>query len=245
MAYFRRSKERGRANFEWLDSRHSFSFGNYHDPRHMGFSVLRVINDDIVEAGAGFDSHGHADMEIITYVLHRALVHKDSTGKERVLPAGEVQLMSAGTGIVHSEFNASDSDEVRFLQIWILPSVRGIEPGYQQKRIEQMGALTELVTPDGRNSTLEIHQDASLSRVHLAADEQIVLDPGRRSGYLHLFDGTAVVVGEVVAVGEVENAEVHGGDGLGLYAGESLNLLAGNEGLTALWFDLPPTSRQA
>ncbi|MCZ6886963.1 MAG: pirin family protein, partial [Gammaproteobacteria bacterium] len=135
MAYFRRSKERGRANFEWLDSRHSFSFGNYHDPRHMGFSVLRVINDDTVEAGAGFDSHGHADMEIITYVLRGALVHKDSTGKERVLPAGEVQLMSAGTGIVHSEFNASDSDVVRFLQIWILPSVRGIEPGYQQKRI--------------------------------------------------------------------------------------------------------------
>ena len=133
MITLRKADERGKAQFGWLKSRHSFSFGSYYDPAHMGFSALRVINDDWVAPGAGFNTHGHRDMEIITLVLQGAIVHKDSAGNEKILPAGEFQLMSAGSGVYHSEFNASQSEELRFLQIWIMPDKQGGAPGYQQK----------------------------------------------------------------------------------------------------------------
>jgi redox-sensitive bicupin YhaK (pirin superfamily) len=140
MITLRKADERGKAEFSWLKSRHSFSFGSYYDPAHMGFSELRVINDDWVAPGAGFDTHGHRDMEIITLVLQGAIVHKDSAGHEKVLPAGEFQLMSAGSGVYHSEFNASQSEELHFLQIWIKPNQQGGEPGYQQKHFAVMAA---------------------------------------------------------------------------------------------------------
>ena len=133
MLRIRKSEDRGRAKFDWLDSRHSFSFGEYYDPRHMGFGPLRVINEDLVRPGAGFPTHGHADMEIVTYVLEGALEHKDSLGNGSLIRPGEVQRMSAGTGIRHSEFNASSEDDVHFLQIWILPERDGLQPGYEQK----------------------------------------------------------------------------------------------------------------
>ena len=157
MIYHRPSYERGSANFGWLDSKHSFSFGNYYDPEHMGVSALRVINDDTVTPGAGFGKHGHRDMEIISYVLDGAIEHKDSQGNQFVVKAGEVQRMSAGTGITHSEFNHSEDDALRFLQIWIIPNEMGIEPEYEQKLIEQNGKMTPLASPDGVDGSLTIH----------------------------------------------------------------------------------------
>ena len=147
MNYIRKSDSRGKVNFGWLNSKHSFSFGSYYDPQHMGWSVLRVINDDQVSAAAGFDTHGHRDMEIISYVLEGAIEHKDSMGNQFVLPAGEVQRMSAGSGITHSEYNHSKTDSLRFLQIWIQPKQLGILPSYQQAKIPQDLAMTALVTP--------------------------------------------------------------------------------------------------
>jgi redox-sensitive bicupin YhaK (pirin superfamily) len=137
MIILRPANERGTANFGWLDSKHSFSFGRYYDPEHMGFSALRVINDDSVAPGAGFATHGHRDMEIISYVLQGSIAHKDSEGNVEVLPAGEFQLMSAGSGITHSEYNASQTDPLKFLQIWIQPNTLGSSPGYQQKNFGQ------------------------------------------------------------------------------------------------------------
>ncbi|AOS95732.1 Quercetin 2,3-dioxygenase [Microbulbifer aggregans] len=229
MDYIRRADDRGRANFGWLDSRHSFSFGSYFDPRHMGFSVLRVINDDRVRGGAGFPPHGHRDMEIISYILKGSIEHRDSTGNRYKVPAGEVQRMSAGRGIQHSEYNASRTEPLRFLQIWIEPNVTGIEPGYEQASIEQRGPLTPLVTPDGRDGTLSIHQDASLSRLRLAAGETFTLETHGRAGYLHLINGKVKMADE----------EFGEGDGIGFIKTREQRLTAGNEGVEALWFDLP------
>ncbi|GAA0375174.1 pirin family protein [Bowmanella denitrificans] len=228
MDYIRLADSRGRANFGWLDSRHTFSFGHYHDAQHMGISALRVINDDRVRGGAGFDTHGHRDMEIISYVLEGALQHKDSTGNEFNIPAGDVQLMSAGSGILHSEYNASRTDTVHFLQIWIQPNVRGVKPGYQQATIQQMDKLTPLVTPDGRDGTLSIRQDATLSRLELRAGESIELPVGDRSGYLHMLSGQA----------QSGQQSLHSGDGVGLVHSHALHLQAKTD-LQALWFDLP------
>ena len=228
MVYHRPSEDRGRANFGWLDSKHSFSFGNYYDAEHMGFSALRVINDDTVMPGHGFGAHSHRDMEILTYVLEGAIEHKDSEGNEHVITAGEVQRMSAGSGITHSEYNHSKDDVLKFLQIWIIPDVVNITPEYEQKLIEQNGAVTPLASPDGTDGSLTIHQDVTLNRVSLSSAEELVLDTESRPGYLHVIEGSATT-------GEFD---LNSADGLGLFH-ETVTLKAGDSGLTALWFDLP------
>ena len=161
MNYTRAANARGSVDFGWLQSQHTFSFGSYQDPAHMGVSVLRVINEDRVAPGAGFDTHGHRDMEIISYVRSGAIRHEDSMGHQFVLPAGEVQVMSAGSGVTHSEFNASNTEPLHFLQIWIEPNRLGTAPRYEQRQITQNGALTPLVTGDGRDGSLTMQQDAA------------------------------------------------------------------------------------
>ena len=229
MDYIRLADDRGKANFGWLDSKHSFSFGNYYDPEHMGFSVLRVINDDAVLPGAGFSPHGHRDMEIISYVMEGQIEHEDSTGNHYVVPAGDVQRMSAGTGIMHSEYNPSKTNTLKFLQIWILPNVQGILPSYEQSRITQKGSLTALVTPDGQDGSLRMHQDAGIYRLRLKPDEQYKLATDSRYGYLHVLQGEAKTTQLVLTAG----------DAFGLKQEREQHLTAGDEGLEALWFDLP------
>src|SRR3977135_3961754 len=161
----RKAKDRGHAQHGWLDSFHSFSFADYHDPEHMGFGPLRVINEDRVQAGQGFGTHGHRDMEIISYVLEGGLAHKDSMGNGSVIRPGDVQRMSAGTGVRHSEFNASDKDLVHFLQIWIEPAERGIEPSYEEKYFDEAskrGKPRLVASRDGREGSVRMNQDASL-----------------------------------------------------------------------------------
>src|SRR6476660_9766841 len=165
MIKLRKSGERGHANHGWLDSHHTFSFADYYDAAHMGFRALRVINDDRVHGGMGFGTHGHRDMEIISYVLEGALAHKDSMGTSDVIRPGDVQRMSAGTGVTHSEFNASKTELVHFLQIWILPSARGFKPSYEQKRFspeDKDGRLRVVASPDGRDGSVYVHADATL-----------------------------------------------------------------------------------
>lgn len=227
--YIRRAEERGKANFGWLDSKHSFSFGQYYDPQHMGISVLRVINDDIVSGGAGFGMHGHQDMEIISYVIDGALEHKDNQGNQYRVTAGEVQRMSAGAGVMHSEYNASQTNDVNFLQIWILPKSKGIQPGYEQKRIEQQQSLTPLVTPDGSDGSISMHQDASIYRLRLASGESHEL--WARQGYLH------VIKGHVTS----EGLTFRQGDAVAPTSGSKLNIVAQSD-VEALWFDLPVAS---
>jgi redox-sensitive bicupin YhaK (pirin superfamily) len=231
MYYHSPAKDRGRADFGWLDSKHSFSFGNYYDPQHMGVSVLRVINDDTVDPGAGFGKHGHKDMEIISYVLEGAIEHKDSMGNSYVVPAGDVQRMSAGTGVTHSEFNHSKTDNLRFLQIWIQPNVKGSLPSYEQKKVVQHEKLTALITPSGSGNSLSIQQDASMYRLELPANESIQLSTTERPGYLHVIEGS---------IG-TETYSLKDGDALGAYQ-ETLMLNAGDKGVIALWFDLPTKS---
>lgn len=229
MITVRKAHERGRANFGWLDSRHTFSFGSYYDPQHMGFSELRVINDDIVQPGEGFDTHGHRDMEIISYVLEGSIAHKDSEGNVKILPAGEFQLMSAGSGIYHSEYNASDTSPLRFLQIWIQPSETGGQPGYQQKAFGREPGITPIATPDGQDGTLKIKQDASLSQIILLPGESVPITP-QRNVFIHQVDGQLSVNDTILAPG----------DGA-MITQESDILLSnlGAEPVTALVFDLP------
>jgi len=231
MKYFRPSEERGQANFGWLQSRHSFSFGSYYDPRHMGISVLRVINDDSVAPGAGFSTHGHQDMEIISYILEGSIEHKDSLGNVQVIPAGEIQRMTAGTGVTHSEYNASLSDNLKFLQIWILPDRRGLPPSYEQMPVIQQGTVTPLVTPNGISGSLSIHQNASIYRVAMEENSRIELNSGSRTGYLHVINGH----------GKLDDVAMAEGDGIGV-ASEPCVITTGADSLTALWFDLPPVA---
>jgi len=202
----RKSEDRGRANFGWLDSKHTFSFGHYHDPKHMGFGPLRVINDDRVAPGGGFPTHPHSDMEIISYVLEGALEHKDSLGTGSVIRPGDVQRMSAGTGIRHSEFNASKTESVHFLQIWIIPERKGIAPGYEQKAFddaEKRGQLRLIGSRDGRDGSVTIHQDVDLYATLLARGEAVehTVAAGR-GGWVQVARGTVVMNGERLREGD-------------------------------------------
>lgn len=241
MIYLRKAQTRGAVDFGWLQSKHSFSFGHYYDPKHMGFSALRVINDDVVKAGRGFETHGHRDMEIISYVVKGALKHKDNTGNEYIVPAGDIQVMSAGKGIMHSEFNPSDSELVNFLQIWIVPNEKGGEPGYAQKTFgyakKADGSdmrMELLVSSDGRDNTLKIKQDAAISRLQLEAGDEFSLSTQDGKGYLHIVSGSATV-----SVGsEDDSVTLSQGDAIGVYEKDSVDIKA-SSGLVALWFDLP------
>lgn len=202
----RRGEDRGHANHGWLDSYHSFSFGDYFDPRHVEFGPLRVINEDRVQAGAGFGTHGHRDMEIISYVLSGELAHKDSIGNGSVIRPGDVQRMSAGTGIRHSEFNPSASNPVHFLQIWIQPSERGIEPSYEEKRFdaaEKRGRLRLIASPDRAEGSVLIHQDAKVYAGLFDGEESATLQvsPGRRI-YVHVAVGALSVNGVELGAGD-------------------------------------------
>lgn len=208
MQTIRRASERGRADFGWLDSRHTFSFGEYYDPAHMGFGALRVINDDRVAPGGGFQTHPHRDMEIVSYVLEGALAHKDSLGNGSTIAPGDVQRMSAGTGIAHSEYNASTKEPVHFLQIWFLPEKRGLQPGYEQKNFDagaKRDRLRLVASPDGREGSVTIRSDAALYVSLLGTDARVShsLASGR-GAWLHVARGS-------VAVGDIALSE---GDGL-------------------------------
>ena len=207
----RRSEERGHAQHGWLDSFHSFSFAGYHDPAHMGFGPLRVINEDRVQPGKGFGTHGHRDMEIISYVLSGGLAHKDSMGNGSVIRPGDVQRMSAGTGVHHSEFNASDEEPVHFLQIWIEPAQRGIAPGYEEKRFDaesKRGRLRLIASPDGADGSVTIHQDARLYAALLDGPDRVEFrqQAGRRT-YLHVVRGAANVNGQPLCGGDAMQLE--------------------------------------
>jgi len=202
----RRADERGRADHGWLLSFHTFSFADYYDPDHMGFRALRVINEDRVEAGQGFGAHSHRDMEIISYVLEGALQHKDSMGTSSTIRPGEVQRMSAGTGVTHSEFNASPSELVHFLQIWILPARPGGKPGYEQKAFpesERRGRWRLVASPDGRDGSVTINQDVALYTSLSRAGEKLKyeLAPGRHA-WLHVARGQVELAGEKLTAGD-------------------------------------------
>ena len=202
----RRAKERGLADHGWLKSFHTFSFADYHDPAHMGYRTLRVINEDRVAGGKGFGTHAHRDMEIVSYVLEGALEHKDSMGTGSVIKPGDVQRMSAGTGVTHSEKNASATERVHFLQIWILPGKAGIAPGYEQKSFtdaEKRGRLRLVASQDGRDGSVTIHQDASLSAGLFDAGERASFDvKSGRGAWLHVVRGAVELDGQLLEAGD-------------------------------------------
>jgi redox-sensitive bicupin YhaK (pirin superfamily) len=206
MIEIRRAAERGHAEHGWLDSRHTFSFADYHDERHMGFGALRVINEDRVQPGQGFGTHSHRDMEIISYVLEGALEHKDSLGNGSVLRPGQVQRMSAGTGVRHSEFNSSQTELVHFLQIWIVPERAGSPPGYEERVFadgEKRGRLRLIASRDGREGSVVVHQDVDLYSALLAPNEKVEqeLRPGRRA-WVQVARGRVEVNGEPLDAGD-------------------------------------------
>jgi hypothetical protein len=213
MMSIRRANERGHADHGWLDSYHTFSFADYHDPDHMGFRALRVINEDRVQASKGFGEHGHRDMEILSYVLEGALAHKDSIGTGSVIKPGDVQRMSAGTGVRHSEFNASTTEPVHFLQIWIVPDKSGYPPSYEQKSFsdeERRGRLRLVASRDGREGTVTIHQDASLYAGLLNHGEKTSFDVrAGRYAWIQVTTGSVRVNGESLRTGDgaaIDNA---------------------------------------
>jgi quercetin 2,3-dioxygenase len=231
MLTIRPSSERGHADHGWLDSYHSFSFADYHDPRHMGFRSLRVINEDRVAAGKGFPSHPHRDMEIISYVLEGELEHRDNMGNGSVIRPGDVQLLSAGSGVIHSEQNHSEQMPVHFLQIWIHPGQQGIRPGYEQKFFpaeEKRGTLRLLASPDGRDGSVTIHQDACLYVTLLESGEEVV---HRISADRYLW--IQVVRGSILANG----TPLQQGDGAAVSAEKQLTLV-GQECAEVLLFEL-------
>ena len=232
MLTIRKAGERGHANHGWLDTWHTFSFADYYDPREMGFGVLRVINDDRVKPAQGFGMHGHRDMEILTYILEGALEHKDSMGHGSVIRRGDVQRMSAGRGVMHSEFNPSKAEPVHLLQIWIEPKHTGVTPSYEDRHYadaEKRGKLRLIASPDGREGSTTIHQDAYVYASLLAKGEAMAheIAPQRRA-YVHVARGAV----------EVNGTKLSGGDGAKL-AGESRIVLDNADGAEVLLFDLP------
>ncbi|MFO1317121.1 MAG: pirin family protein [Burkholderiales bacterium] len=206
MLTLRPARERGHADHGWLDSYHSFSFADYHDPAHMGFGPLRVINEDRVRPGMGFGTHGHRDMEIVSYVLEGRLSHRDNMGNGSVIVPGDIQRMSAGRGVMHSEFNPSASEDVHFLQIWIEPAERGIAPSYEQATVApdaKRGKLALLAAPPGEGGAVTIHQDAKVyaGTFDGAETATLALAPGRRA-YVHVARGTATVSGVPLGTGD-------------------------------------------
>ncbi len=232
MLTVRKAEERGHANHGWLDTWHTFSFADYQDPRQMGYGPLRVINDDKVEPGQGFGTHGHRDMEIITYVLDGALEHKDSMGNGSIIRPGNVQRMSAGTGVRHSEFNPSRDAGVHLLQIWIEPKITGVKPGYEEKQFgpaEKKGQLRLIASPDGREGSVTIHQDATVYAAMLDGKDAVThrLAPGRRA-YVHVARGAV----------KVNGTALKGGDGARIENESSIGLKDAREA-EVLLFDLP------
>jgi redox-sensitive bicupin YhaK (pirin superfamily) len=212
MIAIRPAAERGRTDWGWLDSRHTFSFGEYFDPRHMGFRSLRVINDDRVRPGAGFGTHGHRDMEILSYVLDGGLEHEDSTGGGGVIRPGEIQFMRAGTGVRHSEYNASKTEPVHFLQIWVVPDTDGLPPRYDQRPFDAAAAgrgFLTLASKDGRDGAIQVQQDVSLLVTRLAAgdEREHALAPGRHA-WVHAARGDVSLDGRVL--GEGDGAAISG-----------------------------------
>jgi redox-sensitive bicupin YhaK (pirin superfamily) len=232
MITVRRATARGHADHGWLDSHHTFSFADYYDPAHMGFRSLRVINEDRVQPGMGFGTHPHRDMEIISYVLEGGLAHKDSMGTGSIIKPGDVQRMSAGTGVTHSEFNASKTEKVHFLQIWIVPGERGIKPSYEQKTFDEadkLGKLRLVASPDGQDESVTIHQDARLYTTLLEGGATVKheLAAGRHA-WVHVAQGKAKVNGELLSAGD--GAAVTGEttllfEGAGAGAGERADVL--------------------
>lgn len=233
MITVRPSHERGVANLGWLDSRHTFSFGHYFDPQQMGLGPLRVINEDRVRPGAGFDTHGHRDMEIISYVLEGALEHRDSIGTGSVIRPGDVQVMSAGSGIRHSEFNHSKQEPVHFLQIWVLPDREGISPRYDQKtfsEVEKRGRLRLIGSSDGRDDSIVIHQDVEIFAALLNRSEAVTRAfAAGRKGWVQVVRGA----------GEVNGKAVRAGDGVALEGEADLNVTSAADDSEFLVFDLP------
>jgi quercetin 2,3-dioxygenase len=231
MITMRRGSKRGSSKFNWLDSRHTFSFGDYYDSQNMGFSDLRVINEDRVAPGAGFPTHSHRDMEIITYVLEGALAHKDSTGASAAIRVGDVQRMSAGTGVSHSEYNASQTEPVHFLQIWILPNETGLKPSYEQRSFDlekKSGSWVLVAAPDARDGALKVHQDAELSLAVLPKGEKLnySLRAGRQA-WLQVGRGKVTLNGLLLDAG----------DGAAISREQAANL-TGDDHSEVLLFDL-------
>ena len=227
----RRAEERGRTRWPWLDSRHTFSFGEYHDPQYMGFRSLRVLNDDRVDPGQGFGTHGHRDMEILSYVLEGALEHKDSSGGGGIIRPGEIQFMRAGSGVTHSESNHSPVDPVHFLQIWIVPDRPGLAPGYAQQEFDRDRARRSLVllaSRDGRDGTIQVQQDVNVWVTLLDAGHarELTLGPGRHA-WIHVARGAASVNGTAL----------RSGDGAGV-SNEARVQLIGDDAAEVLVFDL-------
>ncbi len=233
MITLRKSQERGHADHGWLKSFHSFSFAGYYDPAHMGWGNLRVINEDRIAPGTGFGTHGHRDMEIVSYVLSGELAHKDSMGNVKGIPPGDVQRMSAGTGVMHSEFNHAPNQQTHFLQIWIEPNVTGIAPSYEQKRFsdeDKRGRLRLVASPDAADGSVKLHADARLYAGLLDGEDsaELSLDPARKA-YVHLIRGALSVNGQ----------PLQGGDAA-LIAAESALRLDGAREAEVLVFDLEP-----
>ena len=224
-----RSDDRGRSQYGWLDSRHTFSFADYYDPDNKGVSVLRVINDDLVAPGTGFETHSHRDVEIISYILEGAIEHKDSLGNITRLEAGDFQVMTAGTGVTHSEYNPSLAERLRFLQIWIWPDTRGLTPTYAEKAFPTNTKRQLIASPDERDNSLMINQDATLERLQLATGDTEILSVGAgRTGMLHIVSGAM----------DTDTASLGAGDAV--IADDSRKLqLAVTADAEALWFNLP------